>query len=187
MVAKDHGGGTSRATRKNHRSLPRPTNLPFLTTTIRRAVGRCSVGSTCGVTGPAHRGHHRLGLLRYLRERRAEPGRRVREVERNGLRRRREKKDTGGEDSATCEAARQDTAARQQEKNRKSAVAAYLLWWLVFLGIAGIHRFYVGKWISGLLWLITGGLFLFGQAIDVILIPGMIRETNLRTQLAARR
>ena len=66
-------------------------------------------------------------------------------------------------------------------------MVAYLLWWLVFLGIAGIHRFYAGKWISGLLWLITGGLFLFGQAIDVILIPGMIRETNLRTQLAARR
>jgi hypothetical protein len=35
--------------------------------------------------------------------------------------------------------------------------------------------------------LFTGGLFLFGQAIDLILIPGMIRETNLRMQLAARR
>jgi hypothetical protein len=35
--------------------------------------------------------------------------------------------------------------------------------------------------------LFTGGLFLFGQAIDLILLPGMIREANLRTQFAARR
>jgi TM2 domain-containing membrane protein YozV len=69
----------------------------------------------------------------------------------------------------------------------KSIVVAYLLWGLVFLGFAGIHRFYAGKWISGLIWLFTGGLFLLGQVIDVILIPGMIREANLRTQLAARR
>jgi TM2 domain-containing membrane protein YozV len=68
----------------------------------------------------------------------------------------------------------------------KSTVVAYLLWCLVFLGFAGIHRFYAGKWISGLIWLLTGGLFLFGQVIDLILIPGMIRECNLRTQLGAR-
>jgi TM2 domain-containing membrane protein YozV len=69
----------------------------------------------------------------------------------------------------------------------KSAVVAYLLWCLVFLGFAGIHRFYAGKWVTGLIWLLTGGLFLFGQVIDLILIPGMIREANLRTQLAAHR
>jgi TM2 domain-containing membrane protein YozV len=69
----------------------------------------------------------------------------------------------------------------------KSAVVAYLLWCLVCFGFAGIHRFYAGKWVSGLIGLFTGGLFLLGQAIDLILIPGMIREANLRTQLAARR
>jgi TM2 domain-containing membrane protein YozV len=69
----------------------------------------------------------------------------------------------------------------------KSAAVAYLLWCLVFFGFAGIHRFYAGKWVSGLIWLFTGGLLLFGQVIDLILIPGMIREANLRTQLAARR
>ena len=69
----------------------------------------------------------------------------------------------------------------------KSTVVAYLLWCLVFLGFAGIHRFYAGKWVSGLFWLLTGGLFLLGQVIDLILIPGMIREVNLRTQLTANR
>jgi TM2 domain-containing membrane protein YozV len=69
----------------------------------------------------------------------------------------------------------------------KSVIVAYLLWCLTFVGFAGIHRFYAGKWISGLIWLFTGGLFLIGQLIDIILIPGMIREANLRAQLAARR
>jgi TM2 domain-containing membrane protein YozV len=69
----------------------------------------------------------------------------------------------------------------------KSAGVAYLLWCLVFFGFAGIHRFFAGKWISGLIWLFTGGLFLIGQVIDFFLIPGMVREANLREQLAARR
>jgi TM2 domain-containing membrane protein YozV len=69
----------------------------------------------------------------------------------------------------------------------KSAVVAYLLWCLIFVGVAGIHRFYAGKWITGLVWLFTGGLLLIGQVIDLLLIPGMIRESNLREELAAHR
>jgi len=37
---------------------------------------------------------------------------------------------------------------------------------LTFLGIFGIHRFYLGKWLSGLLWLFTGGLLMVGVAYD---------------------
>jgi TM2 domain-containing membrane protein YozV len=37
---------------------------------------------------------------------------------------------------------------------------------LTFLGIFGVHRFYLGKWLSGLLWLFTGGLLMVGVAYD---------------------
>ena len=60
----------------------------------------------------------------------------------------------------------------------KSTTVAYLLWLLIFLGFGGIHRFYAGRWVTGLVWLFTGGLFLVGQAIDLVLIPGMMARAN---------
>ena len=50
-------------------------------------------------------------------------------------------------------------------KNR--GVAALLCF---FFGVFGIHRFYVGKVGTGLLWLCTGGLFGIGAFIDFIFI-----------------
>ena len=45
----------------------------------------------------------------------------------------------------------------------------YTLGWilLTFLGIFGVHRFYLGKWITGLIWLLTGGLCLIGVLYDL--------------------
>ena len=57
----------------------------------------------------------------------------------------------------------------------RSKLMAYGLWLLIFVGLGGIHRIYAGKVFTGLLWLLTGGLFLVGQFIDLFLIPGMIR------------
>jgi len=37
---------------------------------------------------------------------------------------------------------------------------------LTFLGVFGIHRFYMGKWFTGILYLFTGGLFLIGYIYD---------------------
>jgi len=37
---------------------------------------------------------------------------------------------------------------------------------LTFLGIFGVHRFYMRKWFTGILYLLTGGLFLIGYIYD---------------------
>ncbi|KAL0487772.1 TM2 domain-containing protein [Acrasis kona] len=58
----------------------------------------------------------------------------------------------------------------------KSMLVAYLLWF--FLGFLGIHRFYLNRTFTGLLWLFTGGLLGFGLLIDICLIPGMVNEEN---------
>jgi TM2 domain-containing membrane protein YozV len=55
---------------------------------------------------------------------------------------------------------------------------AYLLWLLCLIGFCGIHRFYLGKPLTGLLWLFTGGLLFIGQFIDLLLIPGMVQQAN---------
>jgi TM2 domain-containing membrane protein YozV len=54
--------------------------------------------------------------------------------------------------------------------------AAWLL--LTFLGVFGIHRFYLGKWPTGLLYLCTGGLLLVGVIYDYWTLNGQISEAN---------
>ena len=50
----------------------------------------------------------------------------------------------------------------------KSRLAALLL--CFFFGYLGIHRFYVGKVGTGLIWLFTAGFFGIGAIIDFIMI-----------------
>lgn len=50
---------------------------------------------------------------------------------------------------------------------REGEIDFNLAWLLLtFLGVFGIHRMYMGKWITGLIYLCTGGLFLFGYIYD---------------------
>ncbi len=50
----------------------------------------------------------------------------------------------------------------------KSRLAALLL--CFFFGYLGLHRFYVGKVGTGILWLLTGGVFGIGFIVDFIMI-----------------
>ncbi|MDH3449579.1 MAG: TM2 domain-containing protein [Gammaproteobacteria bacterium] len=49
---------------------------------------------------------------------------------------------------------------------------------LTFLGIFGIHRFYLGKWITGLIWLLSGGLLLLGLLYDLWTLNEQVDEVN---------
>lgn len=51
-----------------------------------------------------------------------------------------------------------------------SRTTAMILCACMFVGVNGLHRFYVGKIGTGILWFLTGGLFGIGQLIDIIVI-----------------
>ena len=68
-----------------------------------------------------------------------------------------------------------DADARYATGSRDYTVAWILL---TFLGLFGIHRFYLGKWVTGLIWLLTGGLFLFGLLYDLLTLNTQIDEVN---------
>lgn len=53
---------------------------------------------------------------------------------------------------------------------------AWLL--LAFLGVFGIHRMYMGKWISGLLYLVTMGVFGLGVIYDLWTLNDQISLIN---------
>jgi TM2 domain-containing membrane protein YozV len=66
-------------------------------------------------------------------------------------------------------------AARYREGPHDYTVAWLLL---TFLGLFGIHRFYLGKWLSGLLYLLSGGLFGVGYLYDYWTLNGQVSALN---------
>ncbi len=62
----------------------------------------------------------------------------------------------------------------------KDKTVAYLLWAGIAMGVAGLHRIYLGKYGTGFLYLFTWGLFGIGQLIDLFTIPGMVEDANNR-------
>jgi TM2 domain-containing membrane protein YozV len=55
---------------------------------------------------------------------------------------------------------------------------AYLLWVLSGFGALGFHRFYLGKPLSGLLWMFTGGLLGIGSLYDLFTLGSQVDEAN---------
>ena len=56
----------------------------------------------------------------------------------------------------------------------------YTVAWLLltFLGLFGAHRFYLGKWITGLIWLCTWGLLGIGYLCDLWTLNEQVSEQN---------
>lgn len=53
---------------------------------------------------------------------------------------------------------------------------------LTFLGILGVHRFYMGKWLSGILYFFTGGLGLIGIIYDYWTLNDQLTLINSRAE-----
>ena len=49
---------------------------------------------------------------------------------------------------------------------------------LTFLGLFGVHRMYMGKWPTGILYLLTGGLFGVGYIYDYWTLNDQLSELN---------
>ena len=69
---------------------------------------------------------------------------------------------------------------RQADRRFRAGPLDYTLAWilLTFLGLFGVHRFYMRKWLTGLLWLLTGGFFLLGWLYDFWTLNGQVDAIN---------
>jgi TM2 domain-containing membrane protein YozV len=74
------------------------------------------------------------------------------------------------------------SAERRYVAGRYDYTMAWIL--LTFLGYLGIHRFYLGKWLTGLVWLVTGGLFLVGWLYDLWTLNEQVSEENSKLRLS---
>lgn len=65
------------------------------------------------------------------------------------------------------------------ERYEEGPYSFTLMWCLLtFGGIFGLHRMFQGKWISGILFALTGGFFLIGWAYDFCTLNSQISELN---------
>ena len=68
----------------------------------------------------------------------------------------------------------------EADRKFKTGPIDYNICWalLTFLGFLGIHRFYMGKILTGILWLATGGIFGLGWLYDLWTLNDQIDEVN---------
>ncbi|NJO17403.1 MAG: TM2 domain-containing protein [Thioploca sp.] len=76
-----------------------------------------------------------------------------------------------------------DNLLTTPKKNYKNSQPSYLIAYLalIFLGWLGIHRFYLGKWKSGFLYLFSFGFLGLGLLLDMVLLYFMVRTARQNT------
>ena len=69
---------------------------------------------------------------------------------------------------------------RQADLRFRAGPIDYTVAWilLTFLGIFGVHRMYMGKWITGILYFLTGGFLLLGILYDFWTLNEQINVIN---------
>lgn len=68
------------------------------------------------------------------------------------------------------------TADRKYREGELDYNVAWIL--LTFLGLFGVHRMYMGKWVTGIIYLLTGGLIGCGYYYDFCNLNKQIDEIN---------
>ena len=71
---------------------------------------------------------------------------------------------------------------RSAELRYEGGPVSYNVTWilLTFVGVFGIHRIYMGKYLTGLIYFLTGGLFLAGILYDYWTLNDQIATANTR-------
>lgn len=66
------------------------------------------------------------------------------------------------------------------DRRYKRGEIDYSIGWLLltFTGLLGIHRMYMGKWVTGLIYLVSLGLFGIGYIYDLWTLNEQISEIN---------
>ncbi len=69
---------------------------------------------------------------------------------------------------------------RQADLRFNAGPTDYSIAWvlLTFLGLFGVHRMYMGKWLTGILYLLTAGLLGLGWLYDYWTLNDQISEAN---------
>lgn len=69
---------------------------------------------------------------------------------------------------------------READSTYRPGIYSYNVAWLLltFLGLFGVHRMYLGKWITGILYFLTGGFFLLGWLYDLWTLNAQVSERN---------
>lgn len=78
--------------------------------------------------------------------------------------------------------------ARSASRRYYDGPYSYDLAWVLqtFLGVLGLHRMYIGKWWTGVLWLLTGGLFGVGYIYDYVTLNEQVSLANQAASSAGR-
>jgi len=71
---------------------------------------------------------------------------------------------------------------RQADFRYRSGNLNYTVAWilLTFLGLFGIHRFYMGKWFTGIVYLLSGGILGIGYLYDLWTLNDQVSLINSR-------